>query len=222
MRTLTVRTDYFEHVLNCLANQKFLHEMKPEDRDSGQAAIDRAWKDGMALLSARGTTAYGGRPPKFESPDHVAPQPAFAHRYVVGFLFNEHADEVVLIEKKRPAWQAGKLNGVGGKIRDDESPTEAMRREFREEAGVYVHGWREFCELWSGDAVIHFFTATLPPEDGPHDDGVTIVSSTDELVCWYKVADIRSAHPGYPLVSNVPWLMTLALGQPVVAQVIEL
>ncbi len=36
--------------------------------------------------------------------------------YVVGFMFTEDEKQVVLIEKKRPEWQAGKLNGVGGKI----------------------------------------------------------------------------------------------------------
>ena len=37
---------------------------------------------------------------------------------------------VVLTHKNRPAWQAGKLNGVGGKIELLESPVAAMVREF--------------------------------------------------------------------------------------------
>ena len=58
--------------------------------------------------------------------------------YVVGFLFDEDArryhktghGNVVLIEKNRPAWQAGRLNGVGGHIEIGETPDEAISREF--------------------------------------------------------------------------------------------
>ena len=34
--------------------------------------------------------------------------------YACGFLFSDDRRHVVLIRKRRPAWQAGKLNGVGG------------------------------------------------------------------------------------------------------------
>ncbi len=38
-------------------------------------------------------------------------------RYVVGFCFNGDMSKVVLIQKNRPAWQVGKLNGVGGMVK---------------------------------------------------------------------------------------------------------
>lgn len=57
-------------------------------------------------------------------------------RYVVGFMFSEDRQFVALIRKNRPEWQAGKLNGIGGKIEEGETPIEAMVREFREETGV--------------------------------------------------------------------------------------
>ena len=57
--------------------------------------------------------------------------------YVLGFAFNKRKDEIVLIEKQKPDWQKGKLNGVGGKLEnEDESPLYAMVREFKEETGV--------------------------------------------------------------------------------------
>lgn len=57
-------------------------------------------------------------------------------RYVVGFMFNSHND-VILIEKIKPVWQRGKLNGVGGKVEEtDPNPLYAMAREFREETSV--------------------------------------------------------------------------------------
>lgn len=49
--------------------------------------------------------------------------------YVAGFMFNEDRTRVALIEKQKPDWQRGKLNGIGGKIEDDESPVEAMTSE---------------------------------------------------------------------------------------------
>src|SRR5215208_5596620 len=71
--------------------------------------------------------------------------------YACGFLFSPDRQRVLLIRKRRPAWQAGKLNGVGGKIERDESPAEAMRREFREEAGLDVRDWQEVLTLSGGD-----------------------------------------------------------------------
>lgn len=57
--------------------------------------------------------------------------------YVVGFAFSEERSRVVLIRKTKPKWQAGYLNGVGGKVEPtDSSAHAAMAREFHEETGV--------------------------------------------------------------------------------------
>jgi 8-oxo-dGTP diphosphatase len=56
-------------------------------------------------------------------------------RYVLGFVFDSTCRRVLLLRKKYPEWQKGKLNGLGGKIEADETPAAAMDREFREEAG---------------------------------------------------------------------------------------
>lgn len=52
--------DDFDHLLTCLAKQKFLHEMAGsliwENRKQAaeiQATIDAAWRKGMALLSPK-------------------------------------------------------------------------------------------------------------------------------------------------------------------------
>ena len=57
-------------------------------------------------------------------------------KYVLGFAFNKGCTEVLLIEKKRPNWMVGKLNGVGGHIEDGETPIDAMVREFKEETNL--------------------------------------------------------------------------------------
>ncbi len=55
--------------------------------------------------------------------------------YVLGFMFSPDEKKVLLIWKNRPSWQAGKLNGIGGKVNPGETPLEAMEREFIEETG---------------------------------------------------------------------------------------
>ena len=82
--------------------------------------------------------------------------------YVLGFAFTTDG-RVALIQKKRPAWQAGKLNGIGGKVEATEDSLSAMRREFREETGVdtpakaWQYRGRMFGEAWS----VFVFTCTL-------------------------------------------------------------
>ncbi|WDP84398.1 MAG: NUDIX domain-containing protein [Desulfobacter sp.] len=61
-------------------------------------------------------------------------------KFVVGFGFTideEQTDSrVLLVKKNRPAWQKGRLNGIGGKIEAKESPQAAMARECLEETGL--------------------------------------------------------------------------------------
>lgn len=123
--------------------------------------------------------------------------------YVVGFLFSIDRRQVVLIQKKRPSWQAGRYNGPGGRIEAGETAHEAMRREFAEETGVSVRNWHRFCSL-SGkgriDAkptVIYFFRAF---------GGVGCVASlTDERVEAYHVDALPNVLP------NLTWLIPMAL-----------
>lgn len=60
-------------------------------------------------------------------------------KYVVGIVYNK--ENVLLISKKRPAWQAGMLNGIGGKIEPGENPLQAMIRECKEECNLDIENW---------------------------------------------------------------------------------
>jgi 8-oxo-dGTP diphosphatase len=71
--------------------------------------------------------------------------------YCLGFCFDNPSKHVVLISKEKPEWQKGKINGVGGKIKKEETPLQAMIREFGEEAGVVVHDWRHCITLIEQD-----------------------------------------------------------------------
>lgn len=56
--------------------------------------------------------------------------------YVSMLLFSADASKVVLLTKEKPAFLAGKLCPVGGKLEHGETPMSAAVREFFEEAGV--------------------------------------------------------------------------------------
>jgi 8-oxo-dGTP pyrophosphatase MutT (NUDIX family) len=68
---------------------------------------------------------------------------------------------VLFILKKRPAWQKGRLNLVGGKIEDGETPDEAARRELKEEAGWSASDMRKMGEIIGLDSLVHCFVADI-------------------------------------------------------------
>jgi 8-oxo-dGTP pyrophosphatase MutT (NUDIX family) len=57
-------------------------------------------------------------------------------RYVLGVAVDPDWTHMVVLEKKRPSWQAGKLNCPGGRVNPGETPHQAMVREFFEETGI--------------------------------------------------------------------------------------
>ena len=129
--------------------------------------------------------------------------------YVVGLLFNANEDDVLLIRKKRPDWQAGFLNGIGGHIQENESPKAAMQREFFEEAGAEIdsHKWNRFVTMKGPDFVCHFFRHILDEETDAVIDH--IYSKTDEKVAWYSLDKIKTEE--VVVVENLNWLLPLAL-----------
>jgi 8-oxo-dGTP diphosphatase len=120
---------------------------------------------------------------------------------VAGFLINPRRSTVALIEKQKPEWQKGLLNGIGGKIEEGETPIEAMKREFLEETGATVDSWREFAHMNHSGNEVHFFTA--------QSESVTIRSLTIEKVDWYNIDDIVTYQ--YRIINNLSWLIPLAL-----------
>lgn len=132
------------------------------------------------------------------------PQPKPKTLYVCGFLFDENKSHVLLIKKNKPAWQTGKLNGIGGKIESGEMPLDAMRREFKEEAGIDIHTseWKDFCVLKGVDYIVHFFTAKVSTELF-----FTYKTMTDEQVVCISCNFHYNEHKMLP---NLTWLLPLA------------
>ena len=125
--------------------------------------------------------------------------------YAVGFIFSPNLEHVILIEKKRPEWQAGLLNGVGGKQEPNERRArDTMARECLEETGLEIVAdeWTMFAELIepkSHTRVVFFFTIS--------DQYNQARSTTDERVGAYLTCDLRSR----PTIPNLQWLIPLAM-----------
>ncbi len=134
--------------------------------------------------------------------------------YVVGFLFSQDLSKILLMIKNRPPWQAGKLNGPGGKVEDYERPWDAIVREFKEETGLEIPAsrWHNFCSFNSNerkdgdgsnrDYMIHFYRASGNEINDAR-------STTDEQVMIYPTLDAIH-QPG--LIPELRWLIPMALG----------
>lgn len=128
---------------------------------------------------------------------------ARAFDYVLALLFTADGRELVLVRKTRPAWQAGRVNALGGKMHDGETLFEAARREVREEAGVDVERWDEFL-VW----------------DDP-EYRLRAVRAFDDAARAARTAEDQEvflAHvSGLPLdvIDNLRWIIPLALDRDV-------
>jgi len=92
-------------------------------------------------------------------------------RYVLGFCFGPSLRTVVLIQKTRPEWQAGRLNGVGGHVEPGESPSQAMAREFREEAACDLPlEWVPYGILAGQGWEVHLFHAHTMTSPTPYNE----------------------------------------------------
>ena len=117
-------------------------------------------------------------------------------QYCLGFLFCGR--KVVLVRKSRPSWQAGLLNGLGGKVEPEELPAEAMRREFHEEAGKDVLDWRHVCTMQGAAFQVFVFTACAASLA----DIKTMTDEAIEIVPHYTISL-------YETIRNVPWLLKM-------------
>ena len=135
---------------------------------------------------------------------------------VLGFLFSEDLQRVVMIRKTHPEWQRGRQNGIGGHNKPGEYSAIAMAREFEEETGLHVHPftWSHYArlELWK-DLVDDKTPVSIVEVFAARGDVDAARTTTDEVV---EVENVRVLHagrgPGSPgLVENVPWLVGLAV-----------
>jgi 8-oxo-dGTP diphosphatase len=122
--------------------------------------------------------------------------------YVVGFLFSPSLGQLVLVEKKHPEWQAGRFNGVGGKVEEGETFHDAMVREFREETGKEVPKWTRFCSLNGAWGTVAFFYAVA-------EDYHKVETTTDEEITLWDVDYVMELKRD-EIIPNLRWLIQMA------------
>jgi 8-oxo-dGTP diphosphatase len=119
-------------------------------------------------------------------------------RYVVGFAFNRFETALALILKARPDWQKGKFNGIGGHIEQDESPKDAMDREWQEETQSDAIDWTLFVHLVGKDYEVFFFRGN---------------TELKEIECYSEGEEIEivdSDRLPENIISNLHWLIPMA------------
>lgn len=132
--------------------------------------------------------------------------------YVVGFLFLDRKRQVVLIRKDKPEWQAGKLNGIGGKVEKGESAIDAMSREWKEETGEHRVMWDEFLQIDFPLARVTFFRA-FDSESTAKTNEAEMVVRADVSTLPFSLVACRFAGVTHhlPVIPNLRWIIPLAL-----------
>ena len=123
--------------------------------------------------------------------------------YVLALLFTADGREIVLVRKTRPAWQAGRVNALGGKIHEGESVWDAARREVREEAGLDVERWEEFLVWRDPEYRLRVVRA--------FDDAARRARTAEDQEVFLSRVSALPAN----VIDNLRWLIPLALDRDV-------
>lgn len=131
-------------------------------------------------------------------------------------MFDSTKENVALIRKTKPKWQAGLLNGIGGKVERKEETIDAMVREFREETGfsTITEDWLCFASMHGSGFSVHYYCMVGPIYE--------LKTMEEEMI---EIASVRCFHPKQQnCVENLPWLLGLALdsmedGRPAYAEI---
>lgn len=123
-------------------------------------------------------------------------------------MFDATFNNVALIRKNRPEWQAGLLNGIGGHIEEGEEGSAAIVREFREETSFESNpdSWKHFCTMSgtnnngeSFEILFYFDTCNLR----------AVRTTEDEIVDIYPITRITAGIE--KTIGNLPWLVAMAV-----------
>lgn len=123
--------------------------------------------------------------------------------YVLGLVCSPDHKRTVLVRKNRPSWAAGRLNGPGGHIEDNDlSPPHAMSRELAEETGLQIEpdAWKNLHTLADPSYLVHCFFATHPNIDSAQ-------TLTDENLEWFSMESLWERED---LVPSLGLLITLS------------
>lgn len=109
-------------------------------------------------------------------------------RISIGYLFSEDRKYVALISQKFPT--GCYLNGIGGHIEIGESSSQAIKREFQEEAGLIISEWKLVCSLYKPNLQVDFYKAFS-------DIVFSVKTMKEETISVYNIEQIKylDCHP---------------------------
>jgi 8-oxo-dGTP diphosphatase len=134
-------------------------------------------------------------------------------RYCLGFLFRPNHEWVVMLQKTHgPGDMAGRFNGIGGHVEENEVSLAAMKREGREELGIEPD-WLPFCTMHDngGEWVCDCFVAVIA-----NDVDLPPVNDAGESVSEHRPPQLLRRDD---IMLNLRWLVPMAMEKGVTAEV---
>lgn len=128
------------------------------------------------------------------------------YRYTLCFI--KRGDEILLLNRQKSPWM-GSWNGVGGKIEQEETLLQSIKREITEETGIPSSDYqiRDIGVMkWFADDTnlggMHLFIANLP------DDYLyTTPKATEEGILDFKKIDWILNPENTGIVNNLPYII---------------
>lgn len=129
--------------------------------------------------------------------------------YVLAFIFDKNRYDteraaVLLLKKRKPEWQAGKYNGIGGKIEKGENSGFAAYREWKEETKTELpqSAFKLFGEMTGPDWRVYLYTG----ESGE----LELAVNNDEPVRITPIGYLEKLAKKDKCLHNVPFLVELS------------
>ncbi|MBE0700617.1 MAG: 8-oxo-dGTP diphosphatase [Acholeplasmataceae bacterium] len=132
--------------------------------------------------------------------------------YAYTLAFIKHKDEILLVNRNKNPWMGG-WNGVGGKIKRDETPIDGVIREIFEETGIRVTPnqiqdkgvltWNDFDALGKG---LHIFLVEVEPTFVYH----TPIQTSEGILDWKKISWINNLD-NFGIATNIPYFLPIVL-----------
>jgi 8-oxo-dGTP diphosphatase len=134
--------------------------------------------------------------------------------FVLGLIFDNTKQNILLVQKKRPDWMKDYYNGIGGKIKLDETPIQAMYREGIEET-AFSHSWVHTITFVCPGGTVYVFVAISGMSDH-----IGYNQVEDEKLEVFNMNNLPAK-----LMHNLKWIIPLSLSnvqQPIILQANEL
>ncbi len=123
-------------------------------------------------------------------------------KYTLGLIFDQSLSQILLMHKTKPAFQVGKLNGLGGKIEEGETPEACIAREVREESGLNIKpaAWVRIGTTggtnWTMEVFAHRYLGNLSDAK----------SLEAEQIEWFHINQLPTT-----VLTNIPWMIAFAV-----------